>query len=140
MSLTVSHFVETGKGRLSAAGLQCADPYLHIKQIVAAAAGWEMTDVYLKWSESLSAAVLEDAQRILERRITGEPFQYIVGDEWFWNSNFAVGAGVVMPRKDTELRVEQSGIPALIPVEACYLGWQQSLAQLALVVEPHIPD
>jgi uncharacterized protein YndB with AHSA1/START domain len=33
----------------------------------------------------------------------------------------------------TEVEIEQSGIPAAIPVEACYLGWQQSLAQLALV-------
>lgn len=40
----------------------------------------------------------------------------------------------------TELSIEQAGIPAVIPVEACYLGWQQSLAQLALVVEPHIPN
>ena len=39
----------------------------------------------------------------------------------------------------TEIRIEQSGIPAAIPVEACYLGWQQSLMQLALVVEPEIP-
>lgn len=39
----------------------------------------------------------------------------------------------------TEIRIEQSGIPAAIPVEACYLGWQQSLMQLALVVEPDIP-
>lgn len=39
----------------------------------------------------------------------------------------------------TEIHIEQSGIPAAIPVEACYLGWQQSLAQLALVVEPNIP-
>lgn len=39
----------------------------------------------------------------------------------------------------TEIHIEQSGIPAPIPVEACYLGWQQSLMQLALVVEPEIP-
>ena len=39
----------------------------------------------------------------------------------------------------TELSVVQSGIPAVIPVEMCYLGWQESLAQLALVVEPEIP-
>jgi hypothetical protein len=30
-------------------------------------------------------------------------------------------------------------VPAAIPLEACYLGWQQSLMQLALVVEPDIP-
>ena len=39
----------------------------------------------------------------------------------------------------TEVHIEQSGIPAAIPPEACYLGWQQSLMQLALVVEPDIP-
>ena len=40
----------------------------------------------------------------------------------------------------TEVRIEQSGIPAMIPTEMCYLGWQESLAQLALLVEPQIPD
>lgn len=39
----------------------------------------------------------------------------------------------------TEINIEQSGIPAVIPVEQCYLGWQQSLMQLALLVEPDIP-
>lgn len=40
----------------------------------------------------------------------------------------------------TELHVEQEGIPAVIPLEACYLGWQESLGMLARVVEPEIPD
>jgi uncharacterized protein YndB with AHSA1/START domain len=39
----------------------------------------------------------------------------------------------------TELNIEQANLPAAIPVEACYLGWQQSLAQLALLVEPDSP-
>ncbi|MCF3108800.1 SRPBCC family protein [Niabella sp. CC-SYL272] len=40
----------------------------------------------------------------------------------------------------TELKVEQEGIPAAIPVEMCYLGWQESLEKLAKLVEPEIPD
>ena len=36
----------------------------------------------------------------------------------------------------TELQIEQAGIPDAIPVEMCYLGWQESLAQLATLVEP----
>ena len=40
----------------------------------------------------------------------------------------------------TELEVVQAGIPDLIPPEACYLGWQESLEQLAKLVEPQIPD
>ena len=39
----------------------------------------------------------------------------------------------------TELSVVQEGLPAVIPVEMCYLGWQDSLAQLATLVEPEIP-
>jgi len=40
----------------------------------------------------------------------------------------------------TELNVTQEGIPDVIPAEACYLGWQESLMQLAKLVEPEIPD
>ncbi|NML47897.1 SRPBCC family protein [Ramlibacter sp. G-1-2-2] len=39
----------------------------------------------------------------------------------------------------TEMTVVQEGIPAVIPTEACYLGWQESLKQLAQLVEPEIP-
>jgi uncharacterized protein YndB with AHSA1/START domain len=40
----------------------------------------------------------------------------------------------------TELHITQEGVPAVIPAEACYLGWQESLQQLANLVEPTIPD
>lgn len=39
----------------------------------------------------------------------------------------------------TELKITQEGIPDAIPVEGCYLGWQQSLMLLAQLVEPEIP-
>jgi len=39
----------------------------------------------------------------------------------------------------TDLTVVQEGVPQAIPVEMCYLGWQESLAQLAHLVEPEIP-
>ncbi|ALM86189.1 SRPBCC family protein [Bordetella sp. N] len=40
----------------------------------------------------------------------------------------------------TELHIVQEGLPEVIPVEACYVGWQDSLMQLAQLVEPNIPD
>jgi len=40
----------------------------------------------------------------------------------------------------TDIRIVQTGIPSVIPVEMCYLGWQESLEQLARLVEPNIPD
>ncbi len=39
----------------------------------------------------------------------------------------------------TELSITQAGIPEMIPLEMCYLGWQESLEQLAKLVEPDIP-
>ncbi len=40
----------------------------------------------------------------------------------------------------TEIRISQEGIPSVIPVEMCYLGWQESLEKLMRLVEPEIPD
>ncbi|HWB97878.1 MAG TPA: SRPBCC family protein [Bryobacteraceae bacterium] len=40
----------------------------------------------------------------------------------------------------TELDIVQEGVPDVIPPEACYLGWQESLMQLAQLVEPNIPN
>jgi uncharacterized protein YndB with AHSA1/START domain len=40
----------------------------------------------------------------------------------------------------TELNITQENVPSVIPLEACYLGWQESLILLAKLVEPEIPD
>jgi uncharacterized protein YndB with AHSA1/START domain len=40
----------------------------------------------------------------------------------------------------TEIKIEQTGIPEMIPAEMCYLGWQESLEKLIKLVEPEIPD
>lgn len=40
----------------------------------------------------------------------------------------------------TEVHIEQAGVPDVIPAEACYVGWQESLIQLAMLVDPDIPD
>lgn len=40
----------------------------------------------------------------------------------------------------TELKIEQANVPEMIPLEMCYMGWQESLSQLAQLVEAEIPD
>jgi len=40
----------------------------------------------------------------------------------------------------TDMTIVQEGIPEVIPLEACYIGWQQSIDNLARLVEPEIPD
>ncbi len=42
--------------------------------------------------------------------------------------------------RGTELNIVQEGVPAVIPADACYLGWQESLILLAKLVEAEIPD
>ena len=39
----------------------------------------------------------------------------------------------------TDLKITQEGLPDVIPADACHLGWQESLLQLAALVEPEIP-
>jgi uncharacterized protein YndB with AHSA1/START domain len=45
-----------------------------------------------------------------------------------------------LPFGGTEVSIVQEGIPEMIPVEMCYMGWQESLEQLARLVDPEIPD
>lgn len=40
----------------------------------------------------------------------------------------------------TDVEIVQDGVPAVIPAESCYLGWQESLSQLAQLIEAEIPD
>jgi len=49
----------------------------------------------------------------------------------FWFEKTSVG---------TDLKILQENIPAMIPAEMCYLGWQESLEKLIKLVEPNIPD
>ena len=70
--------------------------------------------------------------------------QRIVHRDRFDDENLPGEMQVVIDLKEvscgTDISIVQSGIPALIPTESCYLGWQESLKQLAKLVEPEIPD
>jgi uncharacterized protein YndB with AHSA1/START domain len=72
------------------------------------------------------------------------PFQRILYTDKFDDPNMPGEMRTTVTLKQvscgTELNVVQEGIPEAIPVEMCYLGWQESLAQLAKLVEPEIQD
>ena len=72
------------------------------------------------------------------------PGEWIEYTDKFDDPNLAGEMRVIVKLKSvscgTEVNIEQSGIPALIPEEMCYLGWQESLRQLAHLVEPDIPQ
>jgi uncharacterized protein YndB with AHSA1/START domain len=71
------------------------------------------------------------------------PFELIRYTERFDDPNLAGEMTVTVTLKQvdcgTEISIEQSGIPALIPLESCYIGWQECLNQFANLVEPDIP-
>jgi len=71
--------------------------------------------------------------------VPGERLRYI---DKFDDPNLAGEIQVTVTLKKvlvgTEVEITQSGLPDVIPVEACYLGWQQSLQNLARLVEPEI--
>ena len=72
------------------------------------------------------------------------PFELIQYTDRFDDPNLPGEMTVTVTLKPvvcgTEIHIEQSGIPELIPAEMCYLGWQECLAQLANLVEPDIPN
>lgn len=75
-----------------------------------------------------------------QKLVPGELIQYI---DRFDDPNLPGDMLVTVTLKPVscgaEVNIEQSGIPKAIPVEMCYLGWQESLVQLANLVEPEIP-
>lgn len=72
------------------------------------------------------------------------PFELIQYTDKFDDPNLPGEMTVTVTLKPvvcgTEVHIEQSGIPELIPVEMCFLGWQECLLQLANLVEPDIPN
>ena len=71
------------------------------------------------------------------------PFEKIRYTDRFDDPNLAGQMQTTVSLKEvscgTELNIVQEGLPGAIPTEMCYLGWQESLAQLATLVEPQIP-
>jgi release factor glutamine methyltransferase len=104
--MKIREFILEGKQRLRQAPVQCADPLLHMKQMVEHVLGWTSAELYLHWEDELPEAARSKLESLLERRMTGEPFQYLTGYEWFWESRFHVGPGVLIPRRETELLLE----------------------------------
>ena len=72
------------------------------------------------------------------------PHERIRYTDKFDDPNLAGAMNVTIALKKlsvgTEVNITQEGIPDMIPAEACYLGWQESLALLAKLVEAEIPD
>lgn len=68
----------------------------------------ERVQIYLKYEQPLSETEIQSCRNAIKRRSEGEPVAYITGEKGFYGDMFAVGSGVLIPRPETELMVEEA--------------------------------
>lgn len=68
----------------------------------------ERVQIYLKYEQPLSESEVQKCRDVIKRRAEGEPVAYITGEKGFYGEMFSVGKGVLIPRPETELIVEQA--------------------------------
>jgi release factor glutamine methyltransferase len=83
-------------------------PRLDTELLISAALRWERIKLYLQHEYPLSEEELTLCRDFVRRRASGEPVAYILGKKDFYNHSFIVSPGVLIPRPETELIVEQS--------------------------------
>ncbi|NBV50086.1 peptide chain release factor N(5)-glutamine methyltransferase [bacterium] len=105
--MTLEAFVASGKIQLEKSKLHFSSSQQHMDQLVLRTLGWTATQLFLKKKEELEPEDLHQLQVVLEKRLKGEPLQYILGFEYFYESRFEVGPGCLIPRKETELIVDE---------------------------------
>jgi release factor glutamine methyltransferase len=100
-------FIRDARERLEKACLHFSDSQQHSEQMVLRTLNLSSTELFLKKDEVVSPADLEKLHRVLKRRLSGEPLQYILGFEYFYESKFEVGPGCLIPRRETEQLVDE---------------------------------
>lgn len=68
----------------------------------------ERMQIYLQYEQPLSEVETQSCREVIKRRSQGEPVAYITGEKGFYGEMFSVGAGVLIPRPETELMVEEA--------------------------------
>lgn len=86
---------------------ETAQPRLSIEWLLAHVLDCKRLDLYMKYDRPLSPAELDTLRPLVKRRAAHEPLQYITGSTDFYNSEFTVGPGVLIPRPETEQMIEQ---------------------------------
>jgi release factor glutamine methyltransferase len=69
--------------------------------------GWDRSRFFLEWNTPLTSEQYSQWEHIIERRVNGEPAQYIIGQQEFYGLTLTVNPAVLIPRPETELLVEQ---------------------------------
>jgi release factor glutamine methyltransferase len=81
---------------------------LDAELVLAHALKIDRLQIYLKYEQPLTDAELQNCREVVRRRSLGEPVAYILGERGFFKEVFKVGEGVLIPRPETELLVEEA--------------------------------
>ena len=84
------------------------NPRLNAELLLARVLNLSKKSLYARLNGQFQQEKKEALERLIERRISGEPLQYILGHQEFWSIDFRVDPRVLIPRPETELLVEQS--------------------------------
>lgn len=102
--MTAAQWLEQARGRLLISG--SPDPQPDAEWILLWAMNISRVQLRLRAAEPILGETLEKAQRALERRVAGEPLQYVLGEAWFYGRRFRCDRRALIPRQDTETLCE----------------------------------
>ncbi|MDO5707650.1 MAG: peptide chain release factor N(5)-glutamine methyltransferase [Andreesenia angusta] len=82
------------------------NPMLEVKLLLAYVLGMDKNELFFRLEEEISDEKLNEFYTLLEKRVKGYPIQYIIGNQEFMGLDFKVEEGILIPRPDTEVLVE----------------------------------
>lgn len=113
-------------------------PASELAMLLAWQTGEQRAQVYLDLDREIPRRALQRLQRAIGLRREGWPLQYVVGTAWFWSHPIRVGPGVLVPRPETELLVEE--VLRLAPQDACVADIGTGSGAIALALAAERPD
>lgn len=110
-------------------------PPQELAQLLCSALGVDRARLYIEPELQIPAAVARTLRTQVQRRQQGWPLQYLVGQAWFWSRPLAVGPGVLVPRQETEILVQEVIARAPTGGRVADIGTGSGAIALALGVE-----
>lgn len=105
MSIQLKELLIVGENRLKYAGIR--DAKIDAELLLMYQLHYDKRKMFMNWARPLEEDDCNDYFELLDRRATGEPPQYIIGDQEFMGIKFMVDPRVLIPRQDTEVLVEK---------------------------------
>ena len=103
--MTVKELYKAVKDKLEAGNIDSAD--FEARIIICEILGFSASDLFIKLNDGVDADVSDKALLLCEKRLKGEPLQYLIGKWDFMGRTFKVGEGVLIPRPETEILCEK---------------------------------